>query len=254
MLISHHQYALTGAAVLLLACADAARAAHPLLTEDTGTQGRGNWQLEFTWDQERTAIAGGHEKVDGLGLVLSYGPTDTVDLIIGLPYARVRADGDPTVRGMGDVELAAKWRFWERDGLSLALRPGATFATGNEDKGLGSGEVSPGLLGILSYEFDPWALHLHLGYTHNRNVHDERRDITEQSIAVVRQIGERLQFVADVSRETNPDRDSDTAIATAVAGLVWSVSEDFDLDVGYRTGLSDTAPDSIVHLGAALRF
>jgi hypothetical protein len=32
-----------------------------------------------------------------------------------------------------------KWRFYEKDGLSFAIKPGIILPTGEEDKGLGDG-------------------------------------------------------------------------------------------------------------------
>ena len=42
------------AAAVATALPLAAQAAHPLVTDDTGTQGDGNWQLEVNTDHTRT--------------------------------------------------------------------------------------------------------------------------------------------------------------------------------------------------------
>ncbi|OGI40860.1 MAG: hypothetical protein A2140_09225 [Candidatus Muproteobacteria bacterium RBG_16_62_13] len=200
-------------------------AAHPLITEDTGTQGAGKRQLEATVDHERTLSNGTRETSDQRKLVLSCGVKNPLDLIVAVPHNRLRIDGSPAVKGTGDLELAAKWRFFNNQGLSFALRPGVTAPTGDEDRGLGTGKSTSGLFAIMTHDTAPWAFHLHLGRTDNRTVADERRQINHCSVAVARRFGDRLQLVADVSQETNPDKSSNTAIRSAVVGAIYSVSK-----------------------------
>ncbi len=73
-----------------------AYAAHPLITDDTGTQGRGKAQLEFMGEYE-------HDRNEGLTTntlvvptipVLSYGLTDAVDLVLGISYQRTETQRD----------------------------------------------------------------------------------------------------------------------------------------------------------------
>ena len=72
-----------------------AQAAHPLVTEDTGTQGQGHYQFEFSVDQTRTADAGAvvHNRV--FSTTLTYGLTDTLDVAISLPHLLSKTDPSP---------------------------------------------------------------------------------------------------------------------------------------------------------------
>ena len=77
----------------------AARAAHPLLTEDTGTQGKGNSQLELTLDAFRDRLAGVDIRGAQAAALYSYGVADPVDFQVGLPYLRVKEnEGDRRTR------------------------------------------------------------------------------------------------------------------------------------------------------------
>ena len=67
-----------------------------MITDDTGTQGRGNFQLEVNSEF-------GHSDGDGLKkdtisvtTVLSYGIVNQLDVILGLPYLQVRTEGPGT--------------------------------------------------------------------------------------------------------------------------------------------------------------
>lgn len=247
-------------ALALAACAHwaaPAHAAHPLLTEDTGIQGAGNTQLEFTYDQSTTRNAGTMTRAQSLNVVFSYGLADTLDLIVGLPYERIaeRGAASTRVKGYADMEIAAKWRFYEDGPLSIALRPGLGLPTGNEDRGLGSGHSAPSLFAVMTHATDPWVFHLHLGYT--RNFHDgpgQRNHIYHASVAAEYSVSESLRLVADASTESNPDLAGHPNVGSLVLGLVYSMTPDFDLDLGYRHGLTEPAADRTWLAGLALRF
>jgi len=252
--------AFTAGTLALAACvqwAMPAHAAHPLLTEDTGTQGAGGTQLEITYDQSTTRNADTKTRAQSLNVVLSYGLTDRLDLIAGLPYERITERGatNTRVKGYADMEIAAKWRFYEEGPLSIALRPGLGLPTGNEDRGLGSGHSAPSLFAVMTHAADPWALHLHLGYT--RNFHDgpgQRNHIYHASVAAEYSVSESLRLVADASTESNPDLAGHPNVGSLVLGLVYSMTPDFDLDLGYRHGLTEPAADHTWLAGLALRF
>lgn len=232
-------------------------AAHPLLTEDTGTQGTGNTQLEITYDHSTTRAADAKTRAQSLNVVLSYGLTDTLDLIAGLPYERITERGatNTRVKGYADMEIAAKWRFYEDGPLSIALRPGLGLPTGNEDRGLGSGHSAPSLFAVMTHAADPWALHLHLGYT--RNFHDgpgQRNHLYHASVAAEYSVSASLRLVADASTESNPELAGHANVGSLVLGLVYSVTPNFDIDLGYRHGLTEPAADHTWLAGLALRF
>src|SRR4051812_22163646 len=65
-------------AVLALAVAAPTYAAHPLATEDSGTQGRAHVELELGYQRTRESGAWATE----MGAQLSYGVVDNVDAIV----------------------------------------------------------------------------------------------------------------------------------------------------------------------------
>ena len=233
-------------------------AAHPLLTEDTGTQGAGNYQLELTHDLSINRDAGTQTRTRNIQAVFSAGPTDALDIIIVLPHERLteRADATKTtVMGYADMEIAGKWRFYETDALSFALRPGLGLPTGNKKNGLGAGHVTPSLFAISTYTRDDWAYHMHLGYTHKRRPGpDERHHIYHASIAAEYSVNESLRLVADASIERNGERSGRPGVGSMVLGLVVSLTPDLDFDFGYRKGLTEPADDHAWLAGLALRF
>ncbi|MBU1224486.1 MAG: transporter [Gammaproteobacteria bacterium] len=233
-------------------------AAHPLLTEDTGTQGAGHYQLELTHDLASDRDAGTKTRSRSANAVLSAGLTDDLDVIVALPHERLTertGATKTTTSGYADMEIAAKWRFYEKGALSFALRPGLGLPTGDEDEGLSSGHVTPTLFAVATYAGDPWAFHLHAGYT--RNLHagpDEHGHIYHASVAAEYSVSESLRLVGDASIERNGARSGHPGVGSVVVGLVVSLTPDLDFDFGYRKGLTEPADDHAWLTGLALRF
>ena len=233
-----------------------AQAAHPLITEDTGTQDQGRFQLELTtehgYNDEDYAVE--HDR--NMTATFSWGARDNLDVIMTLPYQRVSSDasGDiETHSGRSDIGLDLKWRFFEKDDLSMALKPGVTFSTGDETVGLGAGKSAYSLYLVTSYESKPWAFHLHVGHLHNGNVADEREDIWHVSFGGWREVG-KLKIVGDIGTDANTDKEAGTDPAFMIVGVIYSVTDDFDLDAGIKKGLTNPETDYTLLAGAAFRF
>lgn len=245
------------AAAGFFACAGA-HAAHPLLTEDTGTQGAGGFQLELTGERARDDDAApGVLRAIRPAAVLSYGIVDTADLQVGVSQLRLSLEtGAGTVRdnGLSDVSVDVKWRFLERGPLSLGLKPGVTLPTGDSDRGLGSGRWTVGALGILSYEPGPLAFHSHVGYRYNNNLLGERRALWHFSGALVWHAVDRLKLVADLAYTTNPVADGGRWMTHSVLGAIYSPTKDVDLDVGVKRGHGTAAVDLTWLVGVTLRW
>lgn len=238
-------------------------AAHPLITDDAGTEGRGNFLVEINSEFAHDDEAGTEETGGELALSLAAGLRDNLDLVLGLPYAWSEVEEGGAVTsdedGVSDASVEVKWRFLEREGLALALKPGISLPTGDEEKGLGNGKVSYSLFFIATKEFEKWALHANLGYARNEfslTADDEanRHDIWHASIAAEAGLAENLTAVANIGIETNEDRASDTHPAFAIAGIIYSLSENVDLDVGIKAGLTKPETDLAILAGMAISF
>lgn len=237
---------------------DTALAGHPLLTEDTGTQGTGHVQLELTHDLSHAKDAASDARTQRFNAVLSVGLAENLDAIAALPYERLTERLDaaaPTSEGLGDMEIAAKWRFYDKDALSFALRPGLGLPTGHEDEGLGAGHVTPSLFAVMTYARAPWTFHLHIGYTHTPHpAPDERNHVSHASVAVEYKLSGSVRLVSDASLESNAERSGHPGVGSMVLGLIYSVSPNLDIDIGYRKGMTQPAPDQAWLTGLALRF
>ena len=222
--------------------------AHPLLTEDTGTQGKGGWQLEVNGERQKDPQPVNEEtpvlRAIQSGTTLSYGVTDTLDFKIDLPYVRHE--------GILDVAVGFKWRFYEEGPLSLGALFGAFLPTGDEHKGLGTGRTNAGAAGIVSWQGERWEVHSHAGLRTNQNVIGQRDWLGHLSAAALYRVWQPLRLLVDVAWDSNPQTESG-ALRNTVVGFIWSVTKDFDLDAGIRKG-NDAAVDTAILFGATLRW
>ncbi|MFZ5799075.1 MAG: transporter [Thermodesulfobacteriota bacterium] len=246
----------TGATLLLLN--SAAFAAHPLITEDAGTMGRGVFQLELNGEYGHEDQNGVEVKTTEVAATLSYGVTDRLDLLLGAPYQWLRGEenGETFARenGFGDLSVELKWQFFTRDTFNFALKPGLSLPTGDEHRGLGSGKVAESIFLISTFEAAPFALHANLGSIHNNNDGGEEEKLWHASIAGQYALTDRVTLVANTGIERNPDPDGDTHPAFLLAGLIYAVTENFDVDFGVKAGLNAPETDYTVLAGIAWRL
>jgi len=224
--------------------ASGAYGAHPLNTEDTGTQGKGGWQLEVNGERNEDQSLKGAQAA----AVLSYGAAETIDLQFGVPWQDTGAG-----RGAGDLVAALKWKFWEQGPWSAGLRGAVTAPTGDEDRGLGNGKPTWAALLIGQYEGERWIFLAHAGYRRNSNTFGDRESISEISAAALYKATAQLKLLVDANRTTNPDPQSDQKIRQMVLGAIYSPSKDMDLDIGFRSG-NDAAIERAVMAGITLRW
>ena len=211
-----------------LLAAGAARAGHPLLTEDTGVLGKDARQLEV--HGARVEDEGSHT-TEG-ATALSYGITQKTDLQVELPYVRHEGTGDPS--------LALKWRFYDEGPLSMIVKPVLS-------------EAFWGSALAASYAPGDFELIGHVGYLRNR-IDGERESLWHASIALLWSVGASTKVVLDLGRDTNPDPSSGASIRERVIGVAYALTADVDLGLGIKKGLSDPAEDRAWLLGAKFRW
>ena len=255
------------AAVITVFMTGTSFAAHPLITDDTGTQGKGKFQLEvnseFTYDKETEDGVTTKETGGEVATILSYGLIDNVDIVLGVPYQwkKDKEDSEVTSKedGISDMSLELKWRFYEKDRLTFALKPGITLPTGDENKGLGNGRASYGLVFITTKDIEPWAFHFNIGYTHNEyklqaDKDANRKGIWHVSLASEVEVVKDLKVVANIGMERNPNKTSNTHPAFILGGIIYSITENFDVDLGVKGGLNKPETDYAILAGIAWRF
>lgn len=254
------------ALVVFLACSGAAQAGHPLSTDDTGTQGMLKFQVEgtaeFSWDKENLNGISTKINQQNLGLTITAGLLDSLDASICFPFTiqQVKENGVKTLdnNGLSDITMALKWRFLELGPLSLAVKPAMTIPNGSEARSLGNGRATYTATLISTVDLKPVAIHANLGYVHQEYVDavrpDSRTDLWKMSLAGSVFVLKGLQVVAEVGTATNSLKGSDIWPAYVTGGLIYSVNDNLDLDLGVRGGLNKPSADLVLLTGVVVRF
>lgn len=229
---------------------------HPLITDDTGTQGKGRYQYEFQLEYGYDREEGIKTEELSLNNTLTYGLTDNLDIGIGAPYIYWKEEDGESIdeSGFSDIELGLKYRFYELKGFKAAIKPSITIPSGDEKRGLGSGRVTGRLFLILDKEFEDFTLFFNAGYIRNENSVDERKNLWHLSLAGEYRIKEELKIVGNIGMEKAPDKTADEELAFLIGGAVYSLSEVFDLSGGIKAGLTKTETDLSLMAGITWRF
>jgi hypothetical protein len=224
--------------VIALGCAwpQAVFAAHPLQTEDTGTQGVGNVEFE---NGLALVNAPGDARAFSYQPQLSYGLLPTLDLIVQPSWLGSRGSDGHYVSGWGDTNLDAKWRFFGRAPWSLAIRAGAQLATSEHDQGLPAATVSTHELLVATYDEAPFTLHANVGDTQNPASSGLRSAVAHVSSALMWAASERLVLTVDGGAGSDPDRAQKSWPATLLSGLIYTIQPGLDADFGYQSSIGD---------------
>ena len=250
-------------------------AAHPFVTDDTGTQGKGNWQLELQGDllrSERTADTGSgpveqKRKLNAFIPVLSYGILDSLDIQFGLSHVRLRTTENGVVTedesGMSDSTLEVKWRFLEAGAFSLAVKPGLLLPTGDEAKGLGTGSTSWGVALLATYDAEPWTFLGNVAYSKARfklpqDAADNQSDLWRVSGGLSYAVAGDVRLVGEAGLRRNESRNDpytpDKTSQFAMIGIIYSPGKNMDFDAGFRKNLNDAEFDKAFLVGATFRW
>jgi hypothetical protein len=225
-------------------------AAHPLQTEDTGTQGSSNVEIENGLARAR---------FDSTTLTtyqpqLSLGVATSVDAILQPAIARLQAPGRPAGSGLGDTNLDGKWRFWGSDPWSLALRAGVLAPTSRRGFGLPHGEVSEHALLAATWDDSPTTVHANVGVTRVPRAAGMRTTIAHLSAAVMQAIDERLILTADGEIDQDPDASRKTRPGSLLGGVIWTARPGLDLDIGYQRSVGAQPVNRQWMAGLTYRF
>ena len=237
--------------VLALAlAAPSAFAAHPLQTEDTGTQGAGNVEIENGLARARfdsTTLTTYQPQV-------SVGLAPTVDAIVQPSVVWLHAPSQPAVSGAGDTNLDAKWRFWGSDPWSLAIRAGLQAPTSQKGLGLPHGQWAEHALLVATWDDAPTTVHANLGLTREPRAPGTRATVAHLSAAVMQALNERVILTVDGEFDQDPDPHRRAWPGSVLAGAIWTARPGLDLDVGYQRSVDARPVNRQWMAGLTYRF
>jgi hypothetical protein len=107
---------------------------------------------------------------------------------------------------------------------------------------------------LLPKEMKPCEIHFNLGYIDNENRLDQRVAIWHASVAAELEVVKSLKLLANTGIQRNNAKGSDTPAAFILGGLIYSITDNFDIDAGYKHGLTNPEMDNAFLAGITLRF
>jgi hypothetical protein len=237
--------------IALAAAVPASFAAHPLQTEDTGTQGAGNLEIEN--GLSRTRYASTTQTV--FQPQLSLGLATTLDAIVQPSYVWQHV-AQERASGLGDTNVDAKWRMWDSHPLSLAIRGGVALATNQDGLGLTHGKSSEHVKLALTWDRSPTTVHVNVGTTFvpRAPASPARRVMTGVSAAVMQQVDEHLILTVDTGFAQSPNPHKGSWPGTVLAGVIWTVRPGLDLDLGWQRSVDDMPVARTWLAGLTYRF
>ena len=276
-------------AVLCALGSVSAYALQPLNSDDAGTVGAGGNQLEFSVDRTRARESGESGRDRGLELGFGYtrGITETLDLSIATAHLRshpgIGDEPHKKANGMGNIEIGAKWRFFENEksGTSIALAPTLVMPTSkSRQNDLGTTGRLSGSLGVLLTQevaFGSLNFNAGLGKNRFRQIYNDSGDPTvatsettrNLSFAPIWAVTETFQLAADIGVEwakanKSEDESGDliskshtTRTRFAGLGAIWTPHKDVDLAVGYFRARDNEKPkgtENSIRAGVTFRF
>jgi hypothetical protein len=240
-------------------------AMHPLITDDTGTQGKGAFLVESSVNY----LKDNAYRSTAVPLALSAGINETMDIGVELPYLLLRPSAvtGQQESGFSDVNFKFKHRFFEQEkgggeqdhgGSSLAYQLAYSQPTGREDLGLGAGtaRMSARLLGTMeraSTEFNA-----NIGYDSSGKA--LRRGNFAFDYAVSLGLAAKYERpkpwepVAELMVVRIKGTDGYERLASILAGIIYEPSERFYIDAGIRIGLTERSEDYALLTGFGRKF
>ncbi len=222
-----------------------------MLTEDTGTQGAGKFELELGFAQARD---GGMRALE-FGPQLSYGALDNpgpdrapdvaLPCAAAQPAARRR---DSAIRGSTSSGGSRR-----RGSLTFGVRAGVDLPTGNADKSLGNGKASPHANPDLDVVDGHWMLAANVDYVYDPLIGD-RRDLWGASAVAAYSPNDVWRFTAEVGTAMNPDLSQTSWLTVARFGAIATVVTG-DRRRCRLSGAPDAhAPVEIILAGVTIRW
>jgi hypothetical protein len=198
-----------------------------------------------------TAGGSGHQGVGGVaGLDLSYGAGPDLQLTTVIPFEYDLPSDGSSVSGLGNVELAAKYRFVHQEnyGWDIAIFPRIFLPSGSE--AVGDRNASFLLPIWLEKDWNQWSAFGGGGCAWHRGV--GAHDYCLVGLAVTRQLTPSVRMGAEVFHQTADTIDGDASTNFSL-GLLYDATENFHLLASAGPGLQNLRTnDHVIWYAAVL--
>jgi hypothetical protein len=173
----------------------------PLLTDDPGTPGRNNWEINLGYTLDRRPNESDYETPI---LDMNYGWGDRVQLKYEMPYLYDSSAGGALRSGPGDSKFGVKIRFFEDKKLELNIGTYPQVEVNNTNDSVCRGLVSKGPLFLLPLEITkkvgPIDVDLEVGHWFT-----QQQGYWISGLAFGHQATKRLEVLSELYSDSTPD-------------------------------------------------
>ena len=175
-------------------------------------------------------------------LYFNYAITDDLEVVYTIPIvdytikSRILWKNDISESGCGDSTLGFKYKIFDNPTYQTrgAIGLGFKFPTGNDDKGLGTGETDFTIYTAFSKNFERIVAHLNLGYTmtgdpNTRYYPDGLADKFFYNIGIEYPHTHNVTVMAEIAGE---DWGAEGSKVDVIPGIRYSPTENFSFEVG----------------------
>ena len=224
----------------------------PLITDDPGTPGDGNWEINIAFTAEKRRTVRSYETPI---LDINYGLGDRIQLKYEVPWLVLNESGANTKDGIGNSVFGLKWRFFDQDtkGIDMSVYPQLEF--NNSHSSVDRGLVDKGMGFILPIQLQKsWgaiSLNPELGYVFRE--YNEHEWI--YGLAMGYQASSDLELLAEISGTTGQDFEDDELVFNL--GARCELSETYTLLVAAGRSFRSAAsgePEFLLFTGIQLCF
>jgi hypothetical protein len=201
-------------------------------TEDTGTPGAGGWENNLGVSAQRQH---GSWRYGVPEMELNYGAGERMQLVLGMPYVRVREPDGSRAGGFGNITTGVKWRFWDEgeSGAALAVFPRLSWnaSSATAARGLDSPGYSLLLPVIAGYTRGDTGWYAEFG----RNIVQRGPHEWQAGLKVLHQCLPQLECRAELQYTRVP---RDGGQTTASVGGKWRLTDSLivNISAGRDTG------------------
>jgi len=235
-----------GAVVALLGFCGVAHAGPPYVTDDPQPTDEGHYEIYL--------FAGGALARDGSGgaggIDFNYGAASDLQLTAVLPLAWDRPKAGPSVAALGNVELAAKYKFLHQDdvGVDVAVFPRVFLPAGSG--AVGERHASLLLPLWIGRSWEGWSTFGGGGCTINHG--GESHNFCQMGWALTHQLTSALQIGVEAYHQTADSRGGKASTGIGV-GATYDLSDRLHLMASLGPGLQNpAATDRMVWYSALL--
>lgn len=238
--------------VMIVSQAPILQAGPPLITDDPGTPGDGNWEINIGFTIEKLKTETSYEAPI---LDINYGLGERLQLKYEVPWLILDEEGAASKNGLGNSEIGLKYRFLdeEQHGVSMSIYPQLSFnnPTSSDERGLVDSGMELLIPFQLSKDIGSAELLIELGY----NLIEHDKDEWIYGLATGWQLTKSAKFVAEINGVTKNDFEENVLVFNigGILNVHKNINLLFSAGRSFRES-SETQPGLIGYLGFQFNF